>query len=244
MRATIKPAPGRTSEAGRRRINFPHGFDDSPLVTRNELPAERHRPRARRYDIAACLGILHFWLNWRQFKPIYGNNMPDQAVTAPAIMRSERQGLMKLSRTNATPARFRVRGMTLVEVVIALLISAIALACMASGYVFSINSAERSGLSLAATARAMERLEETRGAKWDTTSFPIVDELQSTNFPDTVVKLDISSSGSGITYATNVTTIFVASADPLLKGIRVSCIWTFRKVQLMTNSVETVRAPD
>jgi prepilin-type N-terminal cleavage/methylation domain-containing protein len=136
------------------------------------------------------------------------------------------------------------RGMTLVEVVIALLISAIAVACMVSGYVFSINSAERSGLSLAATARAMERLEETRSARWDILSYPAVDELQSSNFPNTIVKLDISGSGSGITYGTNVTTIFQASADPPLKGIRVNCIWSFRGVQRITNTVETVRAPD
>src|SRR5688572_8198730 len=137
---------------------------------------------------------------------------------------------IKLSRTGLKcvhRSRSLERGMTLVEVVIALLISAIAVACMVSGYVFSVNSAERSGLSLAATARAMERLEETRSARWDILSYPVVDELQTSNFPNTVVKLDISGSGSGLTYGTNITTIFQASADPPLKGIRVDCIWSF-----------------
>jgi prepilin-type N-terminal cleavage/methylation domain-containing protein len=136
------------------------------------------------------------------------------------------------------------RGMTLIEVTIALLISAVAIGCMVSGYVFSVNSAERSGLSLAATARAMERLEETRSARWDILSFPVVDELVTNNFPPKVVKLDISGTGFGITFATNFTTIYQASAEPPLKGIRVDCIWTFRGHQVFTNRVETVRAPD
>lgn len=134
--------------------------------------------------------------------------------------------------------------MTLIEVIIALLISAVAIGCMVSGYVFSVNSAERSGLSMAATARAMERLEETRSARWDILSFPVIDELVPTNFPPTVVMLDLSGSGSGVTYATNVTMIYQAAADPALKGIRVDCIWTFRGTQVFTNRVETIRAPD
>ncbi len=152
--------------------------------------------------------------------------------------------LARISNRSARPRRATEAGMTLVEVVIALLISGVAVACMVSGYVFSINSAERSGLSLAATARAMERLEETRCATWDILSYPVVDQLWSSNFPNTVVKLDISGSGSGVTYATNVTTIFQVSADPPLRGIRVNCIWTFRRMNLMTNSIETVRGPD
>jgi prepilin-type N-terminal cleavage/methylation domain-containing protein len=146
---------------------------------------------------------------------------------------------------NGTPLRrLASRGMTLVEVIIALLISAVAVGCMVSGYVFSVNSAERSGLSMAATARAAERLEETRSARWDILSFPVIDELVATNFSKTVVKLDLSGSGSGITYATNITTIYQAATEPPLKGIRVDCIWTFRGTQVFTNSVETIRAPD
>jgi prepilin-type N-terminal cleavage/methylation domain-containing protein len=155
---------------------------------------------------------------------------------------------MKIVETNLRAGMTRrsaQAGMTLIEVVMALLISAIAVSCMVSGYVFSINSAERSGFSLAATARAVERLEQTRSARWDTLSYPpITDQLVSTNFPKTTVKLDLSGTGSGITYATNFTTIFDISTDPPLKGIRVECVWRFRGLQLVTNSVETVRAPD
>src|SRR5947207_7742169 len=77
--------------------------------------------------------------------------------------------------------------MTLVEVVVALAISGLAVGAIVSGYLFAATSAEKSGLSLAANARAMERIEETRSAKWDTASSPAVDQLVSTNFPDKVM---------------------------------------------------------
>ena len=50
-------------------------------------------------------------------------------------------------------------GMTLIEVVVAISISGLAVAGIVSGYVFSVRSGEKSALSLAANARAMERLE-------------------------------------------------------------------------------------
>jgi len=128
--------------------------------------------------------------------------------------------------------------------VVAMLIAGIAVSCMVSGYMFSINSAERSALSLAATARATERLEETRSAKWDIMSYPIIDELTNTSFPKTFVVLDVAASGTNVTYATNFTTIYPVSSDPPLRGIRVDCVWRFRDLSLITNTVETVRGPD
>ena len=135
-------------------------------------------------------------------------------------------------------------GMTLVEVVVALSISGLAVGAIVSGYLFSATSAENSALSLAANARAMERIEETRSAKWDTASSPAVDELISSNFPDKVITLDLSGSGSGITYATNLTQISMVSTSPPLKRIRVDCVWSFKGSRLLTNTIETCRAPD
>jgi type II secretory pathway pseudopilin PulG len=51
--------------------------------------------------------------------------------------------------------------LTLVEVVVALGISVLAVAGIVSGYLFSIVSAQRSALSLVAGAKAVERMEET-----------------------------------------------------------------------------------
>jgi prepilin-type N-terminal cleavage/methylation domain-containing protein len=138
----------------------------------------------------------------------------------------------------------RQAGFTMVEVVIALAISSVAVGCLAAGYSFAVLVAEKSALSLAANARMMERLEETRSAKWDTASWPQVDELVSANFPDEVMRLDLAGSGSAVTYATNRTQISVLSSDPPLKRIRVDCVWYFKGVQLLTNSIETCRCPD
>ena len=134
--------------------------------------------------------------------------------------------------------------MTLVEVVVALAISGLVVGGMISGYVFSLTAAEKSALSLAANARAMQRVEETRSAKWDLSSYPPVDELVATNFPDQVVLLDLSGSGAQATYATNTTWISQISAAPPLKRIRVDCVWRFNGKQLVTNTIETCRAPD
>jgi hypothetical protein len=58
------------------------------------------------------------------------------------------------------------------------------------------------------------------------------------------VQLDVSGSGTGVTHAVVRTDIFPISSDPPLRGIRVDCVWSFRGLQKITNSIETVRAPD
>ena len=134
--------------------------------------------------------------------------------------------------------------MTLVEVVLSLAIAVIAVAGIVSGYILSGASAQKWSLSLAANARAMERIEEVRSARWDTSSWPPVDEVMATNFPEQVVVLDQSANGATIIYATNITTISQISADPPLKRVRVDCLWCFRGTVLCTNTIETCRAPD
>ena len=134
--------------------------------------------------------------------------------------------------------------MTLVEVLMALVLSGLAVGGIISGYTYCTASAEKAALSLAANARAMERLEETRSAKWDAASWPSVDQVVTTNFPDKVVTLDLSGSGVGITTATIQTVISQISTNPPLKLIRVDCIWKFKAGQVVTNSIETCRAPD
>jgi type II secretory pathway pseudopilin PulG len=131
-------------------------------------------------------------------------------------------------------------GMTLVEVVLSIAISAIAIAGIISGYVCSMTSTQKWTLSLAANARAVERLEEIRSTTWK----PPVDELVATNFPDEVVTLDQSGLGTGIIYGTNFTQISQISADPPLRRIRVDCVWAFSGTTLVTNTIETCRAPD
>ena len=134
--------------------------------------------------------------------------------------------------------------MTLVEVVLAFAISTVAVAGIISGYILSAASAQKWALSLAANARAMERIEEVRSAVWSTTGEDPSDQVVATNFPIKVVTLDQSGSGTGVIYATNITTISKISTEPPLKRVRVDCIWAFRGSQLFTNTIETCRAPD
>jgi type II secretory pathway pseudopilin PulG len=134
--------------------------------------------------------------------------------------------------------------MTLVEVMLALGISGLSVAAIVGGYFFSSTSAEQSALSYAASAVAQQHLEETRSARWDTSIWPNIDELVSTNFPDKVTILDLAGSGSGATYVTNLTRISMASTNPALKRIYIESIWKFRGSRLITNSIQTCRAPD
>jgi type II secretory pathway pseudopilin PulG len=134
--------------------------------------------------------------------------------------------------------------MTLVEVVIALAITGLTVAGIVAGYIYCMTATVKAELVQVASARAMERLEETRSAKWDISAWPIVDQLVATNFPDKVVSLDMPGSGSGGTSATIVTTISQISVNPPIRGVRVDCVWQFRGTELITNTIETIRAPD
>lgn len=134
--------------------------------------------------------------------------------------------------------------MTLLEVVIALAITGVAVAGIINGYTYCTTSSQKAALTLAANARAVARIEETRSAKWDTSSYPVVDHLLTSNFPSKVVTLDLSGSGSGMTTATIHTDISQVSDNPPLKRIRVECIWLFNGIQSVTNTIETIRAPD
>ena len=152
--------------------------------------------------------------------------------------------MLLIQRRRGGPRNVRVAGLTLVEVVISLMISVLAVSGIVCGYLFSINSAQKSSLSLSAQAQAMERLEQTRGAKWDLSSWPVADEVVATNFPDQVVILDHAGNGAGIIYGTNLTQITLLSTVPPLKKVRVDCIWTYKGDHLQTNTIETCRAPD
>ena len=134
--------------------------------------------------------------------------------------------------------------MTLAEVVVAMAITGLAVGGIVTGYVYSTTSAEKAGLHFVANARAMERVEEARSAKWDTASWPPVDQLVATNFPSKVVTNDLSGSGVGVVTATLNTYITQVSTNPPLKRIRVDCIWKFKGVETITNTIETLRAPD
>ena len=148
---------------------------------------------------------------------------------------------------NGCGARAQALGMTLVEVVVALGLSTLMVLGLVGGYASSMLAAEKSGLSLAANTRALERLEDTHGAIWNVSGWPVVDQLAATNFPPKVVIVDLSGQGTNTTYGTNYTTITQVSLTPQLRRVRVDCVWQFqcgRFSRLLTNTVETLRGPD
>jgi prepilin-type N-terminal cleavage/methylation domain-containing protein len=135
-------------------------------------------------------------------------------------------------------------GMTLVEVVIALAITGLTVGGICAGYIYCTTSAVKAELVQAASARAMERIEEARSAQWDTSSYPPTNQLVAANFPDEIVSLDLSGTNAGGTSATIQTHISQLSTNPSFAKIHVDCIWQFRGTGWITNSVETIRAPD
>jgi len=133
--------------------------------------------------------------------------------------------------------------MTLVEVVIALAITALTVGGIVSGYIYSSNVAMQDSLEMAACTQAQARIEQARSAQWDVSAYPAVDQLVATNFSNVVVNLNLPDSQTVTIPATVQTTIAQVSLTPPVRLIHVDCIWQYRDLT-MTSSVETMRAPD
>jgi hypothetical protein len=134
--------------------------------------------------------------------------------------------------------------MTLAEVMVALVITGLTIAGTISGYIYCNTANMKEGLYMAANGRAMERMEEVRAARWVTSAYPVIDQLVTTNFPDQDVTLDKSGIGPEVVTGTLKTDISQISTNPSVKRIRVDCVWLFRGVELVTNTIETCRAAD
>ena len=146
-------------------------------------------------------------------------------------------------KTFSTPARLRA-GMTLVEVVMALAIAVLTVVGIINGYVYCTTIAVKTELAEEANAQAMQRIEEARSVPWNISSFPVVDQLVATNFPDSVVTLDMPGTNTVGTLATNHVTLSQNASTPLFRTIHVDCVWRFNGGELITNSIETLRAAD
>jgi Tfp pilus assembly protein PilV len=136
------------------------------------------------------------------------------------------------------------QGFALEEVMVSMTIAALGIAGIVSGYFLSAELADWSTAFKAAQALAVQRLEQTRAARWDTLASPVVDELVTGNFPQVVSALDIPQTGSNVVYGTNKTTITAVSVNPPLRLIQVDCTWSLFRRGPFTNSVFTYRSPD
>ena len=137
------------------------------------------------------------------------------------------------------------KALTLAEVVISLAVLGLAMSGLLVGYIFSANRAEWAAYSLAAQSLAMQRLEQTRAARWDPWDTQgNTDEVVIASFPVVREILDIPLIGTNKVYATNFTTIKLISANPPCKMIKVDCVWNFMGRRNYTNTVATYRAPN
>lgn len=151
---------------------------------------------------------------------------------------------------------------TLVEVVIALAISAILFGGIILGNTFACRRAEWAGYSLAAQSLAVQQVEQARAAVW----YPSLNEVTNLNLigwtynsgtrvgtGQSVSILDIPIAGTNnIVYATNFVTIRMISLNNTVtppvyvQMVQVDTVWLFKvgKSQLFTNTVATYIAPD
>jgi len=133
---------------------------------------------------------------------------------------------------------------TLTEVVFSLAIIGLTAGGIINGYIQSARLTDWQAHSLAAHSLAMQRVEQCRAAKWDTRSFPVVDELVSSNFPSVIEQMDLPTISTNVSYATIFTTISTVTTNPPLRMIQADCVWRFPGRGWFTNTMVTYRAPD
>jgi type II secretory pathway pseudopilin PulG len=133
---------------------------------------------------------------------------------------------------------------TLTEVVFSLAIIGLTAGGIINGYVQAARLTDWQAHSLAAQSLANQRVEQCRAAKWDTRSFPPVDQLVASNFPTISKQMDLPTVSTNAAFATIYTTITTVSASPPLRMMQADCVWRFPGRGWFTNTVVTYRAPD
>lgn len=140
--------------------------------------------------------------------------------------------------------KLKNRAFTLTETLMATSVAGLVMAGTASSFTQCLRQTQWAAYSFAANSLALQRLEQTRAAKWDRMASPTVDALVSSNFLPDVQVLDIPMNTTNSIYATNFTTISTVGTSPALKMIRVDCTWRFMDRGLFTNTIVAYRAPD
>ena len=143
-----------------------------------------------------------------------------------------------------TNKRRKLLGFSLEEVVMSLGIATMTISGLMSGQVLAYKRALWTAASAAAQNKAMAKLEQTRGAMWDTKGVNGADELVSANFPTVVETLQVPITTTNVIYATNYTTITTISANPPVKMVQVDVVWSCLGRGTFTNSVFTYRSAD
>jgi type II secretory pathway pseudopilin PulG len=126
-------------------------------------------------------------------------------------------------QTASARGRKGISGFTLVEVVIAVLISTIVFATVVYAYVGANDRSEWSAYSFAAQSIAHQAIEQVRTAKWDPQNYPAYDDLGVTNFTRVEI-LDVPLSGPPV-LATNYVSITTVTNSPEIRQLRADCVW-------------------
>lgn len=137
-------------------------------------------------------------------------------------------------------------GFSLVEVLLSVMICAFSAASVCTGYVLSAKRAQIASCSQAAVAQALQRIEQARGAKWDTSASTTVDQLIAANFAQQVVTLDlpVQSGSTNAISATNTITITTISTSPPMRMVRCDTTWRLPWSNVYTNTLVVYRTPD
>jgi len=115
---------------------------------------------------------------------------------------------------------------------ISVLILAMYIGSMITGYIVVSHRAEWSIQSSTAHNFSRNRLEQFRGGRWSTLSLPPMDELIPSNFPPIDMGLNM----------TNYLTIITISINPPVKMVKSDTVWS-SSGKLFTNSLTTYVSP-
>ncbi|HTI97690.1 MAG TPA: hypothetical protein VL527_02215 [Dongiaceae bacterium] len=160
------------------------------------------------------------------------------------------------------PHRGATSAFTLVEVVLAVAITALLFGGIIVGNTFTCRRAEWTGYSLAAQSLGVQQLEQARAAVWDQNGNDITNlNLINWSYNSgsqvgtgySVDTLDIPVAGTNFVYATNFVTIRMlplnnATNPPIyVQMVQIDTVWPFnagRATKFFTNSIATYLAPD
>lgn len=149
---------------------------------------------------------------------------------------------MRMNGVHRSLVRAPESGLSMVEFLVALSIVGFTIASIITGYILASRKTEWSTAAAAAQRLALQRLEQTRAARWDL--YADLNELPSLTTTVPLVPLGIPYTTDHPATATVRTTATQVSANPPLYVIRVEVEWSYGGGGPFTNRVIAYRAPD
>ena len=134
-------------------------------------------------------------------------------------------------------------GIIVIEVLMSVTIAMITIGGIMQGYIMSSQRLEWILSSQAANNQISMRMEQIRSAKWDSQSYPLIDEVVSSNFPNAVVIFDFPVINNVLRYGTNY--INIVQISPTIKMVSIDCVWSIlNRGTNITNTISTYIVPN